>query len=215
MLELLSFEETRVIGSLIEKKLTTPEYYPLTVNALKNACNQKSNRYPVVSFETELIENILNKLKDRSLVSRITGDDMRVPKFKEIFTEKYNLSLSEVAVMCILMLRGPQTPGEIKSRTERLFSFKSLMHVDEVLQKLMNQEEPMIFKIPKQLGNKESRYAHLFSVPKNIEVPDENEEHINEYDERILRLEEELKSVKIELDEVRGQFNEFKRELGL
>ena len=215
MLELLTFEETRVIGSLIEKKLTTPEYYPLTVNALKNACNQKSNRNPVFSFETELIENILNKLKDRSLVSRITGDDMRVPKYKEIFTEKYNLSLPEAAVLCVIMLRGPQTPGEIKGRSERMFPFENLMQVDEVLQKLMNIEDPMILKLPKQPGNKESRYAHLFSGQPNIESLEGKEEDIQDYYERILKLEEELKSVKTELEEIKNQFNDLRREFGL
>ncbi len=212
MLEILSFEEARIIGSLIEKELTTPEYYPLTVNALKNACNQKSNRNPVVSFETDMIENTLDALRNKSLVSRITGSDMRVPKYRQIFTEKYGLSLPEVAVISVLFLRGPQTPGEIKGRTERMFAFENLGQVDEVFQRLLGKEDPMIIKLLRQTGMKESRYAHLFSGEPDLSNAVE-EETENVEDDRVKKLEDEVEILKKDLKELKSQFDELKGQL--
>ena len=208
----LSFEEVRIISSLIEKELTTPEYYPLTLNSLKNACNQKSNRDPVTAFDETQIEITLAKLRDKTLVSRVTGGDMRVPKYRQIFTEEMNFSPEETAVMAALMLRGPQTPGEIKGRTGRMFAFDSLSQVDDVLQNLINREEPLAVKLPKQTGMKEARYAHLLSGEPAIEPVPETKSQAEENLEQILNLEEELQNVKSDLEGLKEQFEKFREQ---
>ncbi|MCL5027520.1 MAG: DUF480 domain-containing protein [Bacteroidetes bacterium] len=207
---ILTFEETRIIGSLIEKELTTPEYYPLTINALKNACNQKSNRNPVVTFDENLIESVLEKLREKALVTRVTGSDMRVAKYRQIFTEELKLKPDEVAVICELMNRGPQTPGELKNRGGRMFNFESLAQVDEVLQSLMNREKPFVVKLPRQPGMKESRYAHLLSGEPDIEAASNIEIESAAGDERISNLEEKVELLKNELQELKKQFEELK-----
>ncbi len=213
MEEILTFEEIRVIGSLIEKELTTPEYYPLTINAIKNACNQKSNRDPVVSFDESLIEKTLDKLREKSFASRITGSDIRVPKYRQVFTESMHFSPEEVSVMCVLMLRGHQTPGEIKSRSGRMFNFENLSQVDSVLQKLMRGDKPLIMKLPKQTGMKESRYMHLLSgKPEIEEIENPKSKYISNDDERITNLEAELEAIKVEINELKMQFEKFKKQ---
>ena len=213
---ILSFEETRVIGSLIEKELTTPEYYPLTLNSLKNACNQKSNRNPVVSFDDTLVEKIIEILRGKSFVSRVTGSDIRVPKYRQVFTEAFELSPAEVAVICVLMLRGPQTPGEIKGRTGRMFVFENLGQVDEVMQRLMNKEKPLVIKLPRQIGMKEARYAHLLSGEPDIEniFKEDNDEHVSQNNEKIEKLESDIESLHNELAELKKQFEEFRGQFG-
>jgi len=211
---ILHSEEIRIIGSLIEKELTTPEYYPLTLNALKNACNQKSNRNPVVSFDEDLIEPVLNKLRDKSLVRRVTGTDIRVPKYKQGFTEELNLQPDETAVICELMLRGPQTPGELKGRASRMFNFESLSQVDEVLKRLMNREQPMVIKLPRQTGMKESRYAHLLSgQPEIINKEVQESEIAAAEEERMAKLEEQVLILRNEFDELKNQFEQFRAQL--
>jgi uncharacterized protein YceH (UPF0502 family) len=211
---ILHAEEIRIIGSLIEKELTTPEYYPLTLNALKNACNQKSNRNPVVSFDEDLIEPVLNKLRDKSLVRRVTGTDIRVPKYKQGFTEELNLQPDETAVICELMLRGPQTPGELKGRASRMFNFESLSQVDEVLKRLMNREQPMVIKLPRQTGMKESRYAHLLSgQPEIINKEVQESEIAAAEEERMAKLEEQVLILRNEFDELKNQFEQFRAQL--
>jgi uncharacterized protein YceH (UPF0502 family) len=213
MEDILTFEEIRVIGSLIEKELTTPEYYPLTINGLKNACNQKSNRDPVVAFDENIIETTLDKLREKSLASRITGSDIRVPKYRQVFTEAMHFSPEEVAVICVLMLRGPQTPGEIKSRSGRMFNFESLAQLDEVIQNLMNREKPLVMKLPRQTGMKESRYMHLLSGEAEIEVQgNQKVETTSNDDVRIINLETELESLKNEVNELKAQFEKFKHQ---
>jgi uncharacterized protein len=210
---ILSFEESRVIGALIEKEITTPEYYPLTLNSLVNACNQKSNREPVVSFDENTVEITLTALREKALARRVTGSDMRVPKYRQAFTEEYHLSPEETAVMCILMLRGPQTPGEIKGRTGRLFNFENLSQVDETLQKLMTREKPLVVKLPRQTGMKEARYAHLLCGDPLLENNETEAEKVqNEYEERITTLEEELKEVKNQISELKSKFEDFRKE---
>ena len=211
---ILSAIEIRIIGSLIEKELTTPEYYPLTLNALKNACNQKNNRNPVVSFDENLIEPVLNKLRDKSLARRVTGSDIRVPKYKQGFTEELNLQPDETAVICELMLRGPQTPGELKGRASRMFNFDSLSQVDEVLQRLLNREQPMVIKLPRQSGMKESRYAHLLSGEPEINNPEIRENEIAAAeDERITKLEEQVLTLRNDFEELKNQFENFRAQL--
>ena len=152
--------EARVLGALLEKEITTPEYYPLSLNALVNACNQKSNRDPVFSFDEGTVEVALEGLRTQGLAVRISGES-RVPKHAQRFTEKFNLGRREAAVMCVLMLRGPQTPGELRGRTERLFQFDGLEAVEHTLQHLTEME--WVRKLPRQAGSRESRFAHLFS----------------------------------------------------
>jgi hypothetical protein len=211
---ILSAIEIRIIGSLIEKELTTPEYYPLTLNALKNACNQKNNRNPVVSFDENLIEPVLNKLIDKSLARRVTGSDIRVPKYKQGFTEELNLQPDETAVICELMLRGPQTPGELKGRASRMFNFDSLSQVDEVLQRLLNREQHMVIKLPRQSGMKESRYAHLLSGEPEINNPEIRENEIAAAeDDRITKLEEQVLTLRNDFEELKNQFENFRAQL--
>ncbi|MFO7446035.1 MAG: YceH family protein [Ignavibacteriaceae bacterium] len=209
----LTAEEVRVIGALTEKELTTPEYYPLTLNSLVNACNQKSNREPVVNYPDVIVEEIIDSLREKGLVRRVTGSDMRVPKYKQGFTEEYNFSPEETAVMCILMLRGAQTLGEIKVRTGRMYNFESLMQVEDVLRNLANREKPLVTKLPKQTGMKESRYTHLLSGEPVIEsVPAEEEVEISKNDERIEKLESEIETLRAELAELKEQFDKFKKQ---
>jgi hypothetical protein len=211
---ILNAEEIRIIGSLIEKELTTPEYYPLTLNALKNACNQKSNRNPVVSFDENLIEQVLNKLRDKSLARRVTGSDIRVPKYKQGFSEEINLQPDETAVMCELMLRGPQTPGELKSRASRMFNFESLSQVNAALVKLINREQPLVIKLSKQTGMKECRFAHLLSGEAELRYPEMREKEIAALeDDRITKLEEQVLTLRNEFDLFKNQFEHFRSQL--
>ncbi|MBZ0198410.1 MAG: YceH family protein, partial [Ignavibacteriaceae bacterium] len=155
----LSDIEARIIAALIEKEKTTPEYYPMSLNALKNACNQKSNRNPVVNYEENEIEETLEKLRDKKFAMRRTGDDMRVPKYRQTFTETLNLSDKDTAVLTVLMLRGAQTLGEIKSRGSRLFEFPSIEEVDGTITKFSSGDDPFVKKLPRLPGTKESRYV--------------------------------------------------------
>ncbi|HDH53322.1 MAG TPA: DUF480 domain-containing protein, partial [Nitrospirae bacterium] len=155
--------EVRILGCLIEKETATPDYYPLTLNSLVNACNQKSNRSPVVSYEETSVVRGLDGLHEKGLSEKIYKSDSRVPKYQHLFTRKFNLSPGEAAVLCVLMLRGPQTTGEIRGRSDRIYKFDSLNEVEEVLNGLMDKEQPMLIKLPRRIGRKEPRYMHLFS----------------------------------------------------
>ncbi len=209
-MQILTFEETRIIGALIEKELTTPEYYPLTLNALKNACSQKSNRNPVVSFNEDQIEKTIELLREKSLVSRITGSDMRVPKFRQIFTEALNLSPAETALMCELMNRGAQTPGELNSRASRMFKFESLNLVTETIQRLIDRDDPLVIKLPRQPGTKESRFAHLLSGEPQLEDIDIHEEASSGENDRIQKLEDQVELLRNDLEELKKRFEDFK-----
>ena len=156
---LLTDDEVRVLGCLLEKEMATPDYYPLTLNALINACNQKSNRDPVVSFDEETVIYALNGLRERNLIRQ--SNVSRVAKYEQIFAQNLKLVTKEQAIICILLLRGPQTVGEIRTRTERLYAFSSL---DEVQTSIANLEDmQLVSRLPRQPGRKESRYAHLLS----------------------------------------------------
>ena len=215
--QILTQVEVRVLGSLIEKEITTPEYYPLTLNALVNACNQISNRDPVVSFDERTVARALESLREKKLAWMVTGVG-RVPKYEHRFTEALKLAEQELAVLCVLMLRGPQTVGEIRGRTGRLYEFRELEEVELTLQALMTAEPPLAVKLPRQPGTKESRYAHLLAgevqveerevaprlEPVTLEVRQENE--------RIAKLEEDLARVRSELVELKRQFVDFKKQ---
>ncbi|MGB9029161.1 MAG: YceH family protein, partial [Acidobacteriaceae bacterium] len=158
---ILSAHEARVLGALIEKEATTPEYYPLSVNALANACNQKNNREPVMQLDETDIRRALNRLQDHQLVAAVR--DSRVAKYEHRLQEVFNFTRGETAVLCVLLLRGPQTPGEIRSRTERIHHFEELDDVLAVLEKLAQREPPLVAALPRQPGSREIRYAHLLS----------------------------------------------------
>ena len=160
---LLTPVEARVLGALIEKELTTPEYYPLSLNALVNACNQKNNREPVMSLDEDAVRQGLHRLEDNRLAGPRRGTDSRVPKYEHTVQEVFNFTRGEIAVMCVLLLRGPQTPGELRGRTERLHRFEELQDVHTTLQRLMQRETALVTVLPRQPGTKEARYSHLLS----------------------------------------------------
>jgi len=215
---ILSLEEVRVVGALIEKQVTTPEYYPLTLNALRQACNQLSNRDPVVAYDERTIVWALESLRDRKLVRVVTTADGRVPKYRHVLDETLGLKSPEMAVMCVLMLRGPQTVGEIRTRTERLYPFSALSFVETTLEDLMTRDVPLVVKLPRQTGRKESRYAHLLSGEVQVAETEDAAEAMatpatrGEAAGRVARLEEELKAVRAELAELREQFGEFRKQ---
>ena len=169
---LLDAEEVRVLGSLLEKEITTPEYYPLSLNALLNACNQKSNRDPVVHFDEETLDRALYTLREKGLLVSITGAGSRVPKYGHRISEKLNLGRRELALLGELMLRGPQTPGELRSRAERMHAFADLAEVESVLEHMSH----LVTRLPRRLGEKEARYAHLLSGEPAISAPQEEPE---------------------------------------
>ncbi len=207
--------EVRVLGALMEKEVATPEYYPLSLNALVNACNQKSNREPVVSYDEDIVETALAGLRDKGLAARISGHDMRVPKHAHRLSEVINLGRREAAVLCMLMLRGPQTAGELRGRTERLYQFDDLEAVDACLTRLMEwQPEPLVTRLPRQVGYKEVRFAHLLSgeppaaQAAAIPTPIARESR----DETVARLQATVDSLEANVAELRRQFAEFKKQ---
>jgi uncharacterized protein YceH (UPF0502 family) len=160
---LLTPPQARVLGALMEKEVTTPDYYPLSLNALVNACNQRSNRDPVMDLAEEDVREALRGLQDQRLAGPARGDDSRVAKFEHWLGEAFNFSRAETALLCVLLLRGPQTPGELRGRTERMHQFESISDVLSGLQKLMQREPPLAAVMARQAGTKESRYTHLLS----------------------------------------------------
>lgn len=205
----LTNTEIRVLGCLIEKEMATPDYYPLSLNALQNACNQTSNRDPVVSYDEKTVTDAVEGLKAKRLVLQ---DHLgRVPKYSETFLKTANLVQREAAVLCVLMLRGPQTIGEIRGRTERLHPFGSLEEAQKTLQTL--EEWGYVTLLPRQPGRKESRYAHLLSgAPENgEEAPsDSPPQNTSAGDESVAKLEEEVKSLRQELEELKRTLLDFK-----
>jgi uncharacterized protein YceH (UPF0502 family) len=202
----LEATETRVLGSLMEKEITTPEYYPLSLNALVNACNQKSNRDPVVNYDDDDVEHALELLRAKGLAVRISGRDSRVPKHGQRFTESLNLGRREAAVICLLLLRGPQTVGELRTRSERLYPFDDLEAVEHTLERLA--EMGFTKKLPRQPGFKESRYAHLLSG--DIEVTEEGPVAVA-VAEAGPSLKERVAALEEEMAEMKRRFEEFKR----
>ena len=159
----LSPVAARVLGSLVEKEITTPEYYPLSLNALTNACNQKNNREPVMNLDEDEIRQALHRLEDDGLAGAAHAAESRVAKYEHRMQEVFNFTRGEIAVLCVLLLRGPQTPGELRGRTERMHRFEELSDVQSTLQRLMQREPPLVTVLPRQPGTKEVRYAHLLS----------------------------------------------------
>jgi uncharacterized protein YceH (UPF0502 family) len=200
----LDASEARVLGALMEKEITTPDYYPLSTNALVNACNQKSNREPVVSYDDDTVEEALNNLREKGLAMRVTGDG-RVAKHEQRFTEKFNLGRREAALLCVLMLRGPQTPGELRGRSERLYTFDDLEAVESTLTRL--SEIGYVKKLPRRAGFKEQRWAQLLAgdveeVGEESAAPAVSERA----GDRFAKLEADLAALRQEFDDFRRRF---------
>ncbi len=216
MSEILTETESRILGSLVEKQLTTPEYYPLTINALVNACNQKSNRDPVVVYDETTVANALERLRDRNLVYVFYGSTSRVPKYKHMLPTVYELEPSEVAVMCVMLLRGPQTLGELRTRTERLYNFSGLGEVQETLDGLVRRDNPLVIKLERQPGQKEARFAHLLCGDIDIEAiaatHSERASRADTNNERIVKLEDEVSNLRSEVAAIRQTFDEFRKQ---
>ncbi len=215
MSTILNEIEVRVLGSLVEKQLTTPEYYPLTMNALTAACNQKSNRDPVMSLGESEIQAAIDRLRDLSLVYLFYGSGSRTVKYKHMLPSVYELDPAGTAVMTVLMLRGPQTIGEIRDRTGRLFDFRDLNEVQTALDDLAKRDEPLIVKLERQPGQKEARYAHLLSGEidvSNLAAPAERPSGSSSSNERIEKLESEVERLSSELAEFKAQFEEFRKQ---
>src|SRR5687768_5139109 len=218
MLESLTEVEARVLGSLVEKQLTTPEYYPLTLNALTAACNQKSNRDPVMSLDETAILAAVDSLRDKNLVYLYYGSTSRAVKYKHMLPSVYDLEPPGVAIIAVLLLRGHQTLGELRERTGRLHEFAGLGEVQESLDDLSRRDEPLVVKLERQPGQKEARYAHLLSgeihqenVSRDRPAPPAQSsgggERIERLESEVERLSEELASFRKEFDEFRKQFD--------
>lgn len=205
--------EARILGALIEKELTTPEYYPLTLNSLTNACNQKSNRDPVMSLEEGDLVRALDKLRMKGF-ARQSAEGGRVPKYCHSLGEK--LPPPELAVLAELLLRGPQTLGELRSRGERMSSFADLAAVEEILRELQQFNPPLAVLLPRQTGQKEQRYAHLlsgephFAVAERQAPPEAARLKVMAEDERIGALENEVAALRDEVAELKKMVEEFK-----
>jgi len=212
---ILNHVETRVLGSLIEKDITTPDYYPLSLNALINACNQKSNRDPVMNLDENTVRDGLRALNDKGLAGSVSSADSRVPKYEHRLQEAFNLPRAETAVLCVLLLRGPQTPGELRGRTERMHRFEELSDVHSALQRLIQRDPPLVKMLPRQPGTKETRYVHLLSGDvETAEMPAQEPDFTaaSADGERIARLENEIGSLKAEIAELKNVFREFQKQ---
>jgi len=218
---LLTEIETRVLGSLIEKDITTPDYYPLSLNALVNACNQKNNRDPVMTLDESAVRGALSSLQEQRLVGPASGADSRVTKFEHRLQEVFNFDRREIAVLCVLLLRGPQTPGELRSRTERMYHFDTLEDVVSTLDRLAQRAPSLACILPRQPGTKESRYMHLFSgEPPEQPSADPAPVPATAYpalntspgNDRLSQLEQEVSRLRAELTEVQQQLAAFRKQ---
>src|SRR5882757_9228161 len=215
--------ECRVLGSLIEKEITTPEYYPLSLNALVNACNQKSNRDPAMNLDEAAVRQALHSLDGQSLVRYVSAADSRVTKYEHRLQEAFNFYRHEIAILCVLLLRGPQTPGELRTRTERMHSFDDLSAVQSSLNHLMKREPPLAKVLPRQPGTKESRYAHLLSGDVEVFEPKSEVEaspatsfadagRIALLQKEVAALRSEVTNFQREIADLRQQFAQFKKQ---
>ena len=213
--------ESRVLGSLVEKDITTPDYYPLSLNALVNACNQKNNRDPVMTLDEDAVRDALSRLQSQRLAGPASGADSRVTKYEHRLQEVYNFTRGEIAVLCVLLLRGPQTPGELRGRTERMHRFEDLDQVQAALQRLMQREPPLAAVLPRQPGTKEARYTHLMSGDIDLaayesaattspttalSAPD------SDLRDRISQLEQTIAELKSQIDDLTRELREFRQQ---
>ena len=206
--------EARVLGALVEKDITTPDYYPLSLNALINACNQKNNREPVTNFDEETVRLALRNLSDKQLAGMARDAEGRVAKYEHRLQEVYNFTRPETAILCVLLLRGPQTPGELRGRTERMHRFEDLDEVLSGLQQLMRREPPLAKALGRRPGTKEIRYAHLLSGDVEAwEPPAETASSSGSADvERLIQLEEQVAALRNEVAELKQQMAEFRKQ---
>jgi hypothetical protein len=217
--QVLNQLEVRVLGSLMEKETTTPDYYPLSLNALVNACNQKSNRDPVMDVDESAVREALYSLGDKGLAGTVSSAESRVAKYEHRMQEVFNFTRRESAIICVLMLRGPQTPGELRGRTERMFRFDDLADIQSTLQRLAQRDPPLAKMLARQPGTKEARYVHLLAgdaeawdaaQPSVVAASDMSagSGQISALEEAVARLEQEVASLKKEFTDFRKQFEE-------
>lgn len=215
MSTIINETEARVLGSLVEKQLTTPEYYPLTLNALIAACNQKSNRDPVMSLDETAVLTAIDSLRDKNLVYLFYGSTSRTVKYKHMLPNVLELDPAGTAIIALLLLRGPQTAGELRGRSDRLYEFGGIGEVQEALDELARRTEPLVMKLERQPGQKEVRYAHLLSGEIDIEsLPQRSERSAASggSNERIEKLEQEVQRLSTELESLQETFAEFKKQ---
>lgn len=209
----LTANEARVLGCLIEKDITTPDNYPLSLNSLVNACNQKSNRDPVMTLDEDSVLSALDGLNQQHLAGTAGGADSRVTKYEHRVYDALKLGRREIAIICELLIRGPQTPGELRGRAERMHKFEDITDVHSTLQRLMQWEPPLVAMLQRQPGTKESRYAHLMSGEVEA-APVPAQPHrapITEDDDRVAKLEQQVSALRNEMDEIKRQLAEFKK----
>jgi uncharacterized protein YceH (UPF0502 family) len=211
----LSDVEARVLGCLVEKEITTPEYYPLSLNALVHACNQKSNRDPLMNLDEDAARQALRALGEQALARSASGDS-RVAKYEHRLSEVFNFTRPETAILCELLLRGPQTPGELRSRAERMHAFEDLSVVQSTLRHLMEREPPLAKLLPRQPGNKEARYVHLLSGDVEVREPapvkETNASGGTGENSRMTELQSEIASLRNEVADLKRQFAEFRKQ---
>jgi uncharacterized protein YceH (UPF0502 family) len=221
-MHVLTETETRVLGSLIEKDITTPDYYPLSLNALVNACNQKNNRDPVMTLDESTVRDALASLQEKRLAGPVSGADSRVTKFEHRLQEVFNFDRREIAIVCVLLLRGPQTPGELRGRTDRMYHFEALDDIVATLDRLAHRDPPLAAILPRQPGTKESRYTHLFSgEPPAFDAAETANvgrtllsvnDGTNSTADRLETLEQEVARLRQELAEVQQQLATFRKQ---
>src|SRR5271165_2262976 len=225
---LLTDIETRVLGALIEKDITTPDYYPLSLNALVNACNQKNNRDPIMTLNDATVRQALTTLQEKRMAGPAGGADSRVPKYEHRLQEVFNFDRREIAIVCVLLLRGPQTPGELRGRTDRMYHFEALDDVVSTLDRLAQREPPLVCILARQPGTKEYRYMHLFSgepleptvsratLERESNQPspasEASAQSVPPPAQRLARLEEEVASLRQELADVQQQLAAFRKQ---
>ena len=217
MSTILTDIEIRVLASLVEKQVTTPEYYPLSLNALTLAGNQKNNRNPVTSYTEAQVEQAVETLREKNLAYVFYGSTSRVPKYKHVLPEVMHLSHPEVAVMCVLMLRGAQTPGELRGNTARLHEFTGLEEIEQTLNDLITRDEPLVVRLPRQPGQKEVRFAHLLAGDIDVESLAIEVEHAvatpkRSSHEQMERLEQKVEALTTEVESLRQQLEQFKKQ---
>jgi uncharacterized protein YceH (UPF0502 family) len=213
----LSDVEVRVLGALIEKDITTPDYYPLSLNALVNACNQKNNRDPVMRLDEDVVSGALESLQEKRLAGPASGADSRVPKYEHRLQEVFNFDRREMAILCVLLLRGAQTPGELRGRAERMYRFEALEDVHAALDRLSQRAPPLVAVLPRQPGTKESRYMHLFSggaVPAEPARAAENLSRVENpsREDRLTILESEVAELREEIAGMQEQLAAFRKQ---
>ena len=212
----LNAVEIRVLGCLVEKQRTTPDVYPLSVNALRLACNQSTNRDPVVDYDEPTIRAALDALADRRWARLASGPGSRAAKYRHLLDDALSLDDAEISLLCVLMLRGPQTVGEVRGRTGRLHEFADLAEVESTLDALARRDEPLVTKLPRRPGQKDARYAHLLAGAPPAEEPSAEGPAATPAretaGEKVARLEAEVEGLRSEVAELRRQFDEFRRQ---